>query len=164
MIAANVQFYDVVVWLHISAAILAFGPTFGYAFFQTIAERTNPRAVPTVMRTMSTIDRVMVTPGILVLIAAGIYLAADRWEFSDAFIGAGIVLALILLGLVHGFFMPAERKLAELAERDIAAAGDGEVKLSDEYMAISKRTGQIGTLAGLIVILTVYLMAAKPFL
>jgi uncharacterized membrane protein len=164
VIAANVQFYDVVVWLHISAAILAFGPTFGYAFFQAIAERTNPRAIPTVMRAMSTIDRVMVTPGILVLIAAGIYLAADRWEFSDAFIGAGIVLALILLGLVHGFFMPAERKLAELAERDIAAAGDGEVKLSDEYMAISKRTGQIGTLAGLIVILTVYLMAAKPFL
>lgn len=164
MIAANVQFYDVVVWLHISAAILAFGPTFGYAFFQTIAERTDPRAIPTVMRAMSTIDRYMVTPGILVLIAAGIYLTADRWEFSDAFVGAGIVLALILLGLVHGFFLPAERQAAELAERDIAAAGDGEVKLSDEYMAISKRTGQIGTLAGLIVILTVYLMAAKPFL
>ncbi len=164
MIAANVQFYDVVLWLHISAAILAFGPTFGYAFFQTIAERTNPRAVPTVMRTMSTIDRVMVTPGVLVLIAAGIYLAADRWEFSDAFVGAGIVLALILLGLVHGFFLPTERKLAQLAERDIAAAGDGEVKLSDEYMAISKRTGHIGTLAGLIVILAVYLMTAKPFL
>ncbi|MEO8092046.1 MAG: DUF2269 family protein [bacterium] len=164
MIAANVQFYDVVVWVHISAAILAFGPTFGYAFFQAIAERTDPRAVPTVMRTMSTIDRVMVTPGILVLIAAGIYLTADRWEFSDAFVGAGIVLALILLGFVHGFFGPAERKLAELAERDIAAAGDGEVKLSDEYMVISKRTGRMGTLAGLIVILAVYLMTAKPFL
>jgi len=163
MIAA-VQFYDVVVWLHITAAVLAFGPTFGYAFFQTVAERTDPRAVPAVMRAMSMIDRFLVTPGILVVIAAGLYLTIDRFEFSDVFVGVGILAAIVLLGLVHGFFGPAERKLIELAERDIAAAGGGEVKLSDEYLAISKRTGQIGTLAGLIVILTIYFMTAKPFL
>jgi len=159
-----VQFYDVVVWLHITAAVLAFGPTFGYAFFQTVAERTDPRAVPTVMRAMSMIDRFLVTPGALVVIAAGLYLTIDRFEFSDVFVGVGIVAALGLLGLVHGFFLPAERKLTELAERDIEAARGGEVELSDEYLAISKRTGQIGTLAGLIVILTIYFMTAKPFL
>ena len=163
MIAA-VQFYDVVVWLHITAAVLAFGPTFGYAFFQTVAERTDPRAVPAVMRAMSMIDRFLVTPGILVVIAAGLYLTIDRFEFSDVFVGVGILAAIVLLGLVHGFFGPAERKLTELAERDIESAGGGEVKLSDEYLAISKRTGQIGTLAGLIVILTIYFMTAKPFL
>ena len=163
MIAA-VQFYDVVVWLHITAAVLAFGPTFGYAFFQTVAERTDPRAVPAVMRAMSMIDRFLVTPGILVVIAAGLYLTIDRFEFSDVFVGVGILAAIVLLGLVHGFFGPAERKLTELAERDIEAARGGEVELSDEYLAISKRTGQIGTLAGLIVILTIYFMAAKPFL
>ena len=78
-----VQFYDVVVWLHITAAILAFGPTFGYAFFQTIAERTNPRAIPTVMAAMTAIDRYMVTPGVIVLAAAGIYLTEHgrtQWD------------------------------------------------------------------------------------
>jgi uncharacterized membrane protein len=164
MSVAAVSFYDVVVWLHITAAILAFGPTFGYAFFQTVAERTDPRAVPAVMRAMSMVDRYLVTPGAIVLIVAGIYLTADRWEFGDAFVGFGILAAIALLGLVHGFFQPAERRLAALAERDAAAAGGGEVKLSDEYMAISKRTGQVGTLAGLIVIVTVYFMTAKPFL
>ena len=164
MITATVQFYDVVVWVHITAAIVAFGPTFGYAFFQMVAERTDPRSVPTVMSAMSMIDRYLVTPGVLVVIAAGIYLTIDRWDFGDPFVGFGILAALVLLGLGHGFFLPAERKLTEMARRDIAAAGDGEVKLGDDYMALSKRTGQIGTFAGLLVIITVYFMTAKPFL
>ena len=159
-----VQFYDVVLWLHITAAVLAFGPTFGYAIIQTVAERTDPRAIPAIMRGFSTVDRYMVTGGSLVLIAAGLYLTIDAWEFSDAFVSFGIVAILVLLGLLHGFFLPNERKLAALAERDAAASPAGEVKLSDEYWAASKRVGQIGTLAGIIIILTLYFMTAKPFL
>ena len=160
-----VQFYDVVVWLHITAAILAFGPTFGYAFFQAIAERTNPRAIPTVMQGIRTIDRFLVTPGVLVLVAAGIYLTVDGpWEFSDAFVAFGIAAAVILLILAHTFFAPTAGRLAEIAERDVAAAGGGEVELSEEYLALSKRSGGVGTFAGLLVIITVYFMAAKPFL
>ena len=160
-----VEFYDVVVWLHVTAVVLAFGPTFGYAFFQTIAERTDPRAIPAVMRAMTLIDRFMVTPGVLVLVAAGIYLTVDGpWEFGDFFVAWGILAALVLLGMGHGFFVPTERKLAALAERDVAKAGGGEPALSDEYLALSKRSGQMGAVAGLLVILTIYVMAAKPFL
>lgn len=162
MVTAAVQFYDVVLWLHITAVVLAFGPTFGYAVFQTVAERFDPRAVPTVMRAMSVIDRYIVTPASIVVLGAGIYLTAERYDFGEVFVNVGMVAVIVLLGLVHGFFLPAERKLAELARRDVEAAG-GEPKLSDEYWALSKRTGVIGTVAGLIVILTIYMMTAKPF-
>lgn len=164
MVAGSVQFYDVVVFFHVTAVVLAFGPTFGYAIFQTMAERTSPRSIPTVMRAMTTIDRYLLTPAVLVLLAAGIYLTSERWEFGDVFVGVGIAVVLVLLGLTHAFFIPYEQKLAALAERDIAAAGDGEVELSAEYRQASKRIERVGTLTGLAVILTIYFMAAKPFL
>ena len=164
MITAEVQFYDVVLFFHIAAAVLAFGPTFGYAIFQTVAERVDPRAIPTVMRAMTVTDRYLVTPASIVVLAAGIYLVADRWEFDAFFVSAGLVAIIALLGLVHGFFIPHERKLAALAERDAAASGTGEPKLSDEYWTVSKQVGIVGTVAGLIVILTIYFMTAKPFL
>ena len=39
---ASIYFYDVVVFVHVAAVVLAFGPTFGYAFFQ--GDRGAPRA------------------------------------------------------------------------------------------------------------------------
>ena len=164
MSVASVQFYDVVVWVHITAGVLAFGPTFGYAFMQAVAERHDPRSIPTMMRGFSNIDRYLGTPAALVLIAAGLYLTIDRWDFADFYISAGLTAIIVLLGLMHGFFIPHERKLSELAERDIKASGDGEVQLSEEYWVASKRVARVGTLAGLIVILTIYFMSAKPFL
>lgn len=161
---ATVQFYDVVLFVHITALVLAFGPTFGYAIMQAIAERNDPRSIPTVMRGFSTIDRFMSTPAALVLIAAGIYLTIDRWSFGDVYISFGIAAIIVLLGLVHGFFIPHERKLAELARRDIAAAGAGEVTLSEDYRVASKRVERVGTFAGLLIVVTIYFMTAKPFL
>jgi hypothetical protein len=46
----------------------------------------------------------------------------------------------------------------------VAAAGDGEVQLSDEFHALKRRVGQVGTFAGILIILTIYVMTAKPFL
>lgn len=164
MMVASVQFYDVVVWVHITAVVLAFGPTFGYAFMQAVAERHDPRSIPTMMRGFSNIDRYLGTPAALVLLAAGLYLTIDRWEFGDFYISFGLGAIIVLLGLAHGFFIPHERKLAEMAERDVKASGGGEVQLSEEYWTLSKRVGRIGILAGLLVIFTIYFMSAKPFL
>jgi hypothetical protein len=54
--------------------------------------------------------------------------------------------------------------LVEVAEADIAASGAGEVTLSEEAREISGALGRVGPLAGVIVLLTVYFMTAKPFL
>jgi hypothetical protein len=142
--------------------VLAFGPTFGYAFFQTVTERTNPRGVPTMWRATEMTTKYLVTSAGLVALAAGLYLTIDAWEFSDPFVGVGILAILVLLGLSHGFFNPQGRRAMELAERDIAAAGDGEVELSDEYWAISKRIGSVGGIAGLIIAVTIFFMVVKP--
>jgi hypothetical protein len=97
------------------------------------------------------------------VLAAGVYLTIDRWEFGDVFVSLGIIAILVLLGLTHGFFLPRERRIAELAERDIAASGGGEVKLSDELRALVKGTAMVGNFVALIVIVTLFFMTVKPF-
>ena len=110
---------------------------------------------------MQKVDRYLVTPGMIVLLLAGIYLLADgAWDASDAFISVGFLAIISLFGLQHAFFQPQTRKARELAERDLKA-GD---TLSDEFNAVSERLGKVGRLAGLIVVVTIFFMAYKPFL
>ena len=161
MISA-VQFYDVVLFVHILAVVLAFGPTFAYGVFLSVAQNTDPRSIPAVGRGIQAWDKVASFLLVIVL-AAGIYLTADRWEFSDFFVSWGFLAVILIGGLSGGFFMPQTRKAVELAERDIAASGDGPVKLSDEFQAVNKRLGQVGGIAGLIIVLTIYVMTAQPF-
>lgn len=164
MVVADVQFYDVVVWLHVSGVVLAFGPTFAFGLYMGFVGRNDPRSVPVVLEAQSLIMRTMTTIGILIILASGIYLAADRWEFSDFFVAWGIVALLVLLALIYGAFLPNNRRERQAAERDIERAGAGEVEFSPGFWDVVRRDQVLGPLAGLTVILTIYVMVAKPFL
>ena len=67
----------------------------------------------------------------------------------------------LLFGLTHAFFIPKTKQSVELAERDLANP-DG--KLSDEFNGLSSQIAKVGTVAGVVIILTIYVMTAKPFL
>lgn len=152
--------YKIALTLHILAVVLAFGPTFGYGFFFSVTPQF-PRATPAVLAGIQKVDRYLVNPGMIVLLLAGLYLLGDgNWDASDAFISVGFVAILVLFGLQHGFFQPQVRKARELAERDLKV-GD---ELSPEFDAVAKRLSQVGTIAGLIVVVAVFFMAYKPFL
>jgi uncharacterized membrane protein len=154
--------YKIALFLHIIAIVLAFGPTFGYGLFFSVAPQY-PRAVPAILAGVQRCDRYLVNPGMIVLLLAGIYLlsASDSvWDGSDAFIIVGFIAIIALFGLQHAFFQPQVRKAKELAERDLQS-GD---TLSPEFETISQRLGQVGTLAGLIVVVTTFFMVYKPFM
>jgi len=152
--------YKFALFLHILAVVLAFGPTFGYALFFSMAPQY-PRAVPAILGGVQKCDRYLVNPGMIVLLLAGIYLLVDGdWDAGAAFISIGFLAIIVLFGLQHAFFQPQTRKAKELAERDLKA-GDA---LSAEFEALSQRIGQIGGLAGLIVVVTIFFMSYKPFL
>jgi uncharacterized membrane protein len=154
--------YKVLVFLHILAVVLAFGPTFGYGFFFSVAPQY-PRAVPAIMAGIQKVDKYLVNPGMVILLLAGIGLlsASDGvWDGSDAFVVVGFIAIIALFGLQHGFFQPQTRKAKELAERDLKA-GD---TLSPEFEALSQRIGQVGGLAGIIVVVTIFFMTYKPFM
>jgi uncharacterized membrane protein len=154
--------YEIGLFLHLAAVVLAFGPTFGFAFFQVVTERTNPRGVPAMWRATEATTNYLLTPAGAVALLAGLYLVGEAWDFADLFVNVGLIAIVLLLGLAHGFFNPQGRKAIALAERDIAAAGAGEVTLSDEYWAVSKRIAQVGTLAGIVILATIFFMVVKP--
>jgi uncharacterized membrane protein len=154
--------YKIGLFLHILAVVLAFGPTFGYAFFFSVAPQF-PSATPAILAGVQRVDRYLVNPGMVILLIAGIYLlsASDGvWDGSDAFILVGYVAIVALFALQHGFFQPQVRKAKALAERDLKS-GD---TLSPEFEALGQRIGQVGTLAGVIVIVTIFFMTYKPFM
>lgn len=152
--------YKIALFLHILAVVLAFGPTFGYGLFFSVAPQY-PRAVPAIMTGIQKVDRYLVNPGMIVLLLAGIYLLSDGgWDGSDAFISVGFLAIVVLFGLQHAFFQPRVRKLKELAERDLEA-GDA---LSAEFEAGGELVGKVGALAGLIVVVTIFFMVYKPFM
>jgi len=152
--------YKIAAFLHILAVVLAFGPTFGYALFFSVAPQF-PRATPAILAGVQKCDRYLVNPGMIVILLAGIYLLVDGpWQAGDAFISVGFLAIFVLFGLQHAFFQPQTAKARELAERDLKS-GDS---LSEEFDALSERIGKIGGLAGLTVVVTIFFMTYKPFL
>jgi hypothetical protein len=152
--------YKIALFLHILAVVLAFGPTFGYALFFSVAPQY-PRATPAILAGVQKCDKYLVGPGMLVVLAAAFYLLIDGdWDTNEAFISVGFLAWALLLALQHAFFTPQVRKAKELAERDLQS-GD---TLSDEFTALGDRIGKVGSLAGLIVVVTIFFMTYKPFL
>jgi uncharacterized membrane protein len=154
--------YKLALFLHVVADVLAFGPTFGYAFFFSVVPKY-PRSAPAVLEGIQKVDRYLVNPGMIVLLLAGIYLliaSDDAWSGGDAFISVGFLAIIVLFGLQHAFFQPKVRELRGIAERDLEK-GDA---LGEEFEAIGEQVGKVGTLAGLIVVVTIFFMSYKPFM
>ena len=156
---ADITGYNVGLFLHVLAVVLAFGPTFGYGFFVAAAEANSPRSVPTVLRGIQQVDRFLVQPGLVVVLLAGIYMLGKAdISAGESWVSVGFLAIIVLFGLSHGFFRPQTAKALGLAERDLRA-GD---TLSDEYGAVSKRLENMGKLAGLIVAIAIFFMVVKP--
>ncbi len=153
--------YKIALFLHILAVVLAFGPTFGYAFFFSVTPQF-PRATPAILAGIQKIDRYLVQPG-TDRAAAGWDLPPGRWS-----LGCGRRLCQHRLPRHHRPLWPFTRLLpaadrsvpASLAERDLKK-GD---ELGPEFTAIAERLSKVGSLAGLIVVVTVFFMTYKPFL
>lgn len=123
------------------------------------ADAKAPASVPSVYRTAQLCDRFLVTPMMIVLLLAGIYMLAEGdISVGESWVSVGFVAIIVLFGMVHGFFGPRYRKGIDLAERDLAAGGE----LSEEYRAVSRQMQIGGNIAGLIVAVTIFFMVVKP--
>ena len=155
MLLAEVQFYNVVIFFHILAVVFVWGPTFAYPVFFATAGKTNPAALPTIGRAVLSWSRIVGRLGILVLLASGIYLVEDAGlDYGSFFISWGIAAILVLYALIEAFFIPNTKRFIEAVE-----AGR-----QDEAQGLAARQRIAGPIAGLLVILTIYVMTAKPFL
>jgi hypothetical protein len=161
VLAPAVQFFQVVLAIHILAVVVSFGVVFAYPLFVFVGGRMDPRSLPWFFRMQQVIGRRLISPGLLIVLIAGIYLASKLHQWKEFYVQWGIA-AVVVIGALEGAVMVrSEGRLAELAERDVAAAGDGPVTFSPEYEALFRRTGLIGGLLILIIVLTIYFMTVQ---
>lgn len=156
-----VTLYSVVLALHIAAVVVGFGVTFAYPIIFAVVEKADKRALPALLRAEKAIGQRLISPALLVILIAGIYLASKLHAWSSFYVQWGLGAAIVLGAMGGLFFGPTEGRMIELAERDVAAAGDGEVVLSPEYLAQSKRLAAGGAFGSLLVLVTIYFMATQ---
>jgi hypothetical protein len=162
VIGAAIEFYDVVLWLHISSVVIGLGVLFAYPVIFGVANRSDPRSMPTVLRISDSLGKVT-GPFLVVIILTGIYMIADGdWGAGDFWLVAVYVIVLAIGAMGGAFFAPQGRRLIEIADRDIAAAGDGEVVWSPEFHGVQRGLARGGMVANLLVIAAIFLMATKP--
>jgi uncharacterized membrane protein len=158
---------DLVLAVHILGVVVAFGVVFAYPLLFAAAARADPSVTPWLLRTRQRIGRFLVNPGLLVILLAGIYLASHEHQWGSFYVQWGIA-AVIAIGAIEGaMIIPRAGRLAKLAERDLAATGVAAggrrvtAKWSPEYMAAYRQLAIGGALLELIVVVTVFLMAAN---
>jgi hypothetical protein len=156
-----VAFWQVVLAVHILAVVVAFGVTFAYPLFVLAGARLEPRAMPWFHRMQQLIGRRLISPGLGLVLIAGIYLASELHQWKSFYVGWGLAAAVVIGAIEGAVMIPGEGKLAELADRDIAAAGGAPVSWSRAYVAQRNRLGAFGTLLNVIVVVTVYLMTVQ---
>jgi Predicted integral membrane protein (DUF2269) len=159
----KVTFYNLVLFVHIAAAIVAFGVTFAYPIIVPALRPKDLSAAPWFHRAQGKVGKLLITPAATLTLLSGLYLVwKGVYEMGDAFVGAGIAIIVFLLGLGGAFFSRKEDKLVQLAERDLAAGLGADGKLSEEYERTLGQVAAVGGLASLLVLVAVFLMVVKP--
>jgi len=153
-----VTFFDFVLTVHILAVVVAFGVVFAYPVLDAQIRAANPADVPALHRLHVVLARRVITPAMVVVLLAGLYMALDRFSLGDPWISATFAILIVLFGLTGAVLVPTDQRLAELAERDLKA-GTGP---SAEYAAASRKAALFGSLSLLLVIVAIFLMTAKP--
>jgi hypothetical protein len=155
--------YNFSLFLHITAVMVGFGATFAESVMFPVAMKLSPRHLPYVHRLQLTINQFFAIPALVVVIATGFYQVSEgNWELGDFWLSATFAIVLVIAALNILYFIPADRRLGPMVERELAEAGDGEVTLSPEYQRAAMREGIVGSITGVLLILAVLLMVDKP--
>lgn len=160
-LAATATPFHVVLAIHVATIIMTFGVIFARPLVFAVASRQDPRSLPLLHRIEYTVDRYLVVPGVLVVILTGAYLA-DRGGHWGAFYvrwGIGVV---ALMGAALAVVMIPTAKRAELVvQRDLRADPAGKAGFSGEYRSLTRRLAVVGSVLGLLVLITMLFMGLE---
>jgi Predicted integral membrane protein (DUF2269) len=158
--------YDFSLFVHVTAVVVGFGATFAEAVMFPVAARMSPRHLPYVHRLQLVINQFFATPAILIVAATGVYQVIEGdWDWGDLWVSGGITILVVVALINVAFFIPTDRKLLPMIEKEIADLGSGDVQLSqlsDGYIRKGKLEGALGAVTGILLIVAIYFMTTKP--
>ena len=155
--------YNFSVFLHVTAVMVGFGSTFALAVTTPLALKLDPRHLPYVHQLELTLNRFFASPGLVIVIATGFYQVSEGdWKFGDFWLSGTFAIVIVIGAIMGAVFLPDSKRCKALAERDIAAAGGGEMTMSEEYVRANRRAAIFGPVTGLLLVAAVFLMVTKP--
>lgn len=154
---------EISLFIHITAAIIGLGAPFVEGIIYPVALRMNRRFLPFKHRLQLWINGFLALPALVVILATGLYQVDELgYELGDFWLSGTLTIVIVLAVMLGAYFIPEDRRLQAMVERDIEASGRGGVTLSDQYLRRVRIEAAMGTLADLLVIAAVYLMVTKP--
>ena len=154
--------YDWVLALHIIAVVIAFGWTFTLPLVYVVAGKVDPRSLPVLHRIEYMTSRMIANPALVVIIAAGIFLASDGHHWKEFFVQWGLGVAIVIGGLLGAVLIPTAKRAEEAARLDLEGYGGGAFEPGADYAAAIRRLNIVGSAASLLVLVTIAIMAVKP--
>jgi uncharacterized membrane protein len=146
-----VSTYTVVVAAHIIAVVAAYGLPLSAPLLVPYVRRHHPEALNGLHAAQYRLNNVVTGPFTVLVLAFGIYLASDGHRWGDPFVSIGVGAIAIIAVVGGGVVVPAVKRLATL---DPSTA---------EYAAVCRRYMAGESFLGIVVLLTIFAMAAKPF-
>jgi uncharacterized membrane protein len=145
---------EILLLLHVLAAIVAVGANLTYAIWFRAAGSDQDRIV-FVVRTVRMIDSRVANPAYIVLLVTGILMVlGGAFSFTTGWILAALVLYVATAVIGIAFFAPAIRRQLAEAERGVTSAS---------YRAAASRSTALGILTTVLVFVILVLMVTKPF-
>jgi hypothetical protein len=152
-VPAEVTFYEVVLWIHITAVVTAFGALFAYPVFLAVNAKAPLPERANLHRLQIAFSKRVTGPTIAVVLLAGFYLASDAHLWSQAWVIVGLVLLVVIAGLGATVLRRNEQRLIACSE-----GGD------EAGYAAALSSVQIWTAVTLVlIVITIFFMTAKPF-
>ena len=152
--------FQIILAIHILAAVLFLGNLITTAFWKIRADRSgNLESMALTSRAILLADYVFTGPGIAALLITGILLAGfSGWErFQELWLGLSLALLSLTALIWAGVLIPLQLRMARLSQEGLASGS-----LVPAYTITSRRWSVFGGIATLMPIIILFLMVLRP--
>src|SRR4051794_40016720 len=155
--------YSVVMALHIVAVLAAYGLPLTAPMLLPYVRRNHPRAIPGVHDVQHWLNIRLTGPGTVLILLFGAYMASKHHLWDEVWVDVPIAI-IATIAVVGGYVVKATARMSELSRADVDVTGpDGAVTWSAAYQEQYRRYMAVEVFLGVIVLVAVFFMAAKPF-
>jgi hypothetical protein len=157
--------YLVVQSLHVMSVVAAYGLPMAYPMLLPYLRRRHPRAMPGVHDVQYRLNIRLTGPGTVLILAFGIYMATKHHLWGETWVAVPVAIIAVIAVVGGAVIVPSSRRMAQLARADVdaAPAGAGAVTWSTEYNRVYGRYMVAEVFLGVLVLVAIFFMAAKPF-
>jgi uncharacterized membrane protein len=146
--------YDAIKAFHIMAVVAAYGLPLAYPLLLPYVRRRHPEAMAGVHDVQHRLNQRVTGPGTVLILIFGAYMASKHHLWGEVWVIVPLSILVVIGALGGGVVVPSTARLSELARDDLGGA---------EYARVYRRYMAAEVLLGVLVLVAIFFMAAKPF-